>query len=171
MARKFGSCCGKLGFGSRRFGRRFSRRFSRRFGAFTGGQPNTLLQMEGPYGASSFGRRRRFRRFSRRFGKGLSLRKRLSKLFSFKSKRSKRSKRGKRRRYGKHSKRSKRRRRRRRGSKRFGKVVGQGYKAQTTYPNVAAPYFGKREPFLQASGWWYPVTGGKVQSPQMLMKW
>lgn len=47
---------------------------------------------------------------------------------------------------------------------------GFGDIAQTTYPNVYAPYFGAKEPFVNASGWWYPVTNGQVQSPHMLMK-
>jgi len=31
-----------------------------------------------------------------------------------------------------------------------------------------ADYFGKLQPHIQASGWWYPKPGGKWQSPQMI---
>ena len=86
-SRRFGSCapCGMKSFGKRRRRRTrskrrrrrrsFSRRRRSRFGAFTGGSPNSLLQMEGP--AYSYGRRRRrrmrkmkrlFSRRRRRFG-------------------------------------------------------------------------------------------------------
>lgn len=47
---------------------------------------------------------------------------------------------------------------------------GPGYKAQTTYQNHSVPYFGSKEPWVNASGWWYPNVGGKVQSPQMIIK-
>ena len=216
---KFGSCCGmKAGYGKRKkrsYGRR-KRRFSRKhrknrkFGAFTGGSPHSLLQMQGPYGASSYGRRkrksrfdaftggsphsllqmqgpygassygRRKRRFSRRFGAftggsphsllqmqgpygASSYGKKKSKKYGKKHKKSKsKSKKTKKKKFG----------RRYSGMhhRAYGKVVGAGYKGQTTYQNVSAPYFGAKEPWVNASGWWYPITGGEVQSPQMLMK-
>ncbi len=170
-------------YGASSYGRRRKRKSygSRRFGAFTGGSPHSLLQMQGPYGASSYGRRRRRKSYGRRkfsrckssFGRkmkmcdcGKKYRKKRAhqKVCKLKSK-SKRGKRGKRKSYG-------RRKRRYSGMhhRGYGKVMGQGYKAQTTYPNVSAPYFGAAEPWTNASGWWYPVTGGKVQSPGMTMK-
>lgn len=47
---------------------------------------------------------------------------------------------------------------------------GPGYRAQTSFPNATAPYFGKREPFNVASEWWFPRAGGKMQYPHMLVK-
>jgi hypothetical protein len=67
------------------------------------------------------------------------------------------------------------RRKSRRGSKRmsrkFGMVRGPGYAGQTSYTNAYAPYFGNNsEPFVNPSNWWFPYTGGQMQSPKMLMK-
>jgi hypothetical protein len=48
-------------------------------------------------------------------------------------------------------------------------LFGLGYEAQTSFPNAkAAPYFGYEEPFINASEFWYPVSDGAYQSPQML---
>jgi hypothetical protein len=55
-------------------------------------------------------------------------------------------------------------------SRRFGMVAGPGYEGQTSYTNALAPYFGTSEPFVNASNWWYPYTGGAMQSPGMLIK-
>lgn len=55
--------------------------------------------------------------------------------------------------------------------RKFGMSKGPGYVGQTSFSNAYAPYFGNNaEPYVNASSWWYPVTGGKIQSPQMLMK-
>ncbi len=82
------------------------------------------------------------------------------------SRRSRRSRRGSR----KGSKRS-RRTRRRRSRRSFGIVAGPGYKGQTSFQNgVYSNYFGSAEPFLAASEWWAPVTGGVPQYPKMLYK-
>lgn len=100
----------------------------------------------------SFGRKRANRRGSRRG----SRRGRKSRRHS------RRSRRG----------RSSRRRRslHRRRNRRFGILAGPGFKGQTSYSNPYAPYFGSQEPFVAASEWWAPVTGGVAQYPQMLMK-
>jgi hypothetical protein len=60
----------------------------------------------------------------------------------------------------------------RRHSKRraFGKTIGPGFAGQTSYPNAYARYFKSNVPFVNASNWWYPYAGGKMQSPEMLMK-
>jgi hypothetical protein len=70
---------------------------------------------------------------------------------------------------------SRRRSHRRRGRKsrrgrKFGIVAGPGFKGQTSYSNAYAPYYGSREPFIAASQWWAPITGGVPQYPQMLYK-
>lgn len=57
-----------------------------------------------------------------------------------------------------------------RRSVKFGIVAGPGYKGLTSYNNAYAPYFGSSQPFIVASEWWAPVTGGVAQYPQMLMK-
>ena len=64
----------------------------------------------------------------------------------------------------------KRKSRKSRKSRRFGMAAGPGYAGQTSYSNAYAPYFGTAEPYINSSNWWYPVTGGQLQSPQMLMK-
>ena len=56
------------------------------------------------------------------------------------------------------------------GSRGFGMVKGPGFNAQTSYKNAYAPYFGSFEPYVNASNWWYPYSGNKIQSPQMLLK-
>ncbi len=61
-------------------------------------------------------------------------------------------------------------RKNRRSRRSFGIVAGPGFKGQTSYSNAFAPYFGAREPFVTASEWWAPVTGGVPQYPQMLYK-
>ncbi len=53
------------------------------------------------------------------------------------------------------------------GKRSFGRKMG---KSQTSYPNVYAPYFGTAEPFVNPSEWYLPQAGGKIQSPEMLMK-
>ena len=62
------------------------------------------------------------------------------------------------------------RRKSRKMSRKFGMVKGPGFAGQTSYSNAYAPYFGSAENFVNASNWWYPVTGGQMQSPNMLMK-
>jgi hypothetical protein len=62
------------------------------------------------------------------------------------------------------------RRKSRKMSRKFGMVKGPGFAGQTSYSNAYAPYFGASEPFVNASEWFLPVTGGLTQRPQMLMK-
>ena len=62
--------------------------------------------------------------------------------------------------------RSKRRRRKKRRSRRrrsrFG-ASGPGYAGATSFKNGWSPYFGGKEPFIQASEWWYPNPGSQGQ--------
>ncbi len=51
-----------------------------------------------------------------------------------------------------------------RKSRRFGSVSGPGYEGATSYPNGYVPYFGNSQPFVNASGWWSPVTDNVTQS-------
>lgn len=57
-----------------------------------------------------------------------------------------------------------------RRSRKFGSESGPGYAGQTSYSNASAPYFNTSSPYVNPSEWYLPVTNGKVQSPQMLMK-
>lgn len=59
-----------------------------------------------------------------------------------------------------------------RRSRKFGSEIGPGYAGQTSYSSASAPYFGKSggEPYIPASEWWAPVSGGKPQYPEMLYK-
>jgi len=56
-------------------------------------------------------------------------------------------------------------------SRRVRRPVCRSRFGQTSFQNaVDAPYFGYSEPFINASEWWYPVAGGRYQSPDMLTK-
>jgi hypothetical protein len=134
--KSFGACKSKrkrgYGCGLKAFGRK-----RRSFGAFTGGSPHSLLNMQGPYA----------------FGRKKSMKKSMYGPFNYKKFFERKS-------FG--ACKSKRKRG-------FG-LGAEGYNAQTQYPTVSANYFGSNEPFINASPWWYPVTGGQIQSPQMLVK-
>ena len=118
----------------------------------------------GSCGIYAFGKKRRATKKDK-------VTKRSSRKRSRKSRKSRKSRRSRRSRRSKRSKKSRRTRRRHRRSRRFGIVAGPGFKAQTSYSNAFAPYFGNSgEPFVNASNWWYPYAGGVAQSPQMLYK-
>lgn len=57
------------------------------------------------------------------------------------------------------------------GNKQDGSL-GAGWQSPTTQAFKAgggyADYYGKLQPHIQASSWWYPKSDGKLQSPQMI---